>query len=158
MSVETVTEIGYGELEAIEGDFAYGDEEYENDFALTEQLEQVERGRLVSYAGKLAGRAALISAVAAGLLVGHGEAAEAAPAPTAPVACTKNGVQGIKLGQLCVTKEELRRPGACTKTDRFIGHTVVTTITLFLPVSRVANVIIAFGSNGVTDYLGDFCD
>lgn len=154
MSIETIPEIEHG-LEVTEDNFAYEDK-----LTLTEQIEQVEveRGRFMSYVSKLAGRAALVGALAAGVFVGSGEVAEAAPAPTAPVACTKNGVQGMKLGQLCVTKQEVRQSGACSKTDKFIAAAAMDGVFFGLPVSAVTSLFISLGYDATTAYVGDFCD
>ena len=113
----------------------------------------------MGYAGRAAGSVALVGAVLASSLTGQGqEQSETAPELVAAVSCTKGGVQGTKVGDLCVTKEKPRQPGKCTKTDKFIGHTAVTVVSFFIPASRAVELGIAIGTNGVADYVGDFCD
>jgi hypothetical protein len=154
MSIETIPEIEYG-LEVIENNLAYEDAS-----TLTERVEQVEgeRGRFMSYVGKLAGRAALVGAIVAGVFVGQGEAAEAAPAPTAPVACTKNGVQGMQLGQLCVTKQEVRQSGACSKADEIIGEVALAVVLRKIPVGGIVKDTAGYGWTLNSILRGGFCD
>lgn len=128
---------------------------------LTEQIEQEERSRFMTQLGKSVAKVALVGAVAAGALTGQGHEQDEQmpePVPVAASACLKDNKEGVNIGKLCVTKEEYKASGRCSKTDKFIGHTAVTAVSLMLPVSRAVEIITAFGTNAITDYRGDFCD
>jgi hypothetical protein len=138
------------ELNVIDNGFAY-----EGD--LIEQVNHEERGRFMSYIGRGAARVTLVGAVVAGSFVAQGhEEAEATPlAPT--TSCTKNGVQGVKLGSLCITKDQVRQPGPCTKTDEVIGEVAIAGILYAIPVATIISAGLGLGWTVNSIYKGGLC-
>lgn len=130
-----------------------------------EPVEQREPSHFRSIVGSVAARVALVGAVLGASLTGQGQDQdEAAPVvETTPIlvaaqTCYKGGVQGIKVGNLCVTKENPRQPGKCSKTDRFIGNAALGIVTGLAPVTRVVQIGLGLETTAINDYRGGFCD
>lgn len=123
-----------------------------------EPAEQQETSQFKACIGRMAARAAVVGAIAGGMLVGQGqEPAEAVTVPTAPVACTKNGVQGMRIGSLCVTKQEIRASGACSKNDELIGEAALALTLYMAPVANAISASLSLGWTSYSIHKGGFC-